>query len=101
MRQDALPGLYAFGLAPSASGQDRIIDLKWIDNSKLEAKYVIERSTSSNFTSNLLTREVSANTTSYRDTALQAKTTYYYRVFAVKADGTKSRPSNTASATTK
>jgi hypothetical protein len=32
---------------------------------------------------------------------LQNKTTYYYRVFAVDSTGTRSGPSNVASATTK
>jgi fibronectin type 3 domain-containing protein len=77
------------------------IDLSWTDNSTGEAKFVIERSTTSNFTSNLVTYEVTANAVSYRDTALQQNTTYYYRVFAVDPAGTRSAPSNVASVTTK
>jgi fibronectin type 3 domain-containing protein len=77
------------------------IDLSWADNSTGEAKFVIERSTTSDFTSNLVTYEVSANTISYRDTAVQQKTTYYYRVVAVDPSGTRSAPSNVVSVTTK
>jgi hypothetical protein len=78
------------------------IDLSWTDNSTGEAKFVIERSTTSTFTSNLVTYEVGANATSYRDTSnVQPKTTYYYRVFAVSSVGVRSDQSNVASVTTK
>jgi hypothetical protein len=78
------------------------IDLSWTDNSTSEAKFVIERSTTSGFTSNLVTYEVAANATSYRDTSnVQPKTTYYYRVFAVSSVGVRSEQSNVASVTTK
>ena len=78
------------------------IDLTWTDNSSYEAGFVIERSTTSNFTTNLVTSpKTLANTTSYRDSSLQKKTTYYYRVFAVDSTGTRSAPSNVASSTTK
>jgi hypothetical protein len=77
------------------------IDLSWTDNSTSEAKFVIERSTTSDFTSNLVTYEVS-NATSYRDISnVQPKTTYYYRVFAVSSVGVRSDQSNVASVTTK
>jgi hypothetical protein len=78
------------------------IDLSWTDNSTSEAKFVIERSTTSDFTSNLVTYEVAAPATSYRDTSnVQPKTTYYYRVFAVSSVGVRSDQSNVASVTTK
>jgi hypothetical protein len=78
------------------------IDLSWTDNSSYEAGFVIERSTTSNFTTNLVTSpKTLANTTSYSDRSLQNKTTYYYRVFAVDSTGTRSAQSNVASATTK
>ena len=62
---------------------------------------MIERSTTSAFTTNLVTYEAGANAVSYRDTAVNQKTTYYYRVIAVNAAGTRSASSNVASATTK
>jgi hypothetical protein len=83
------------------SAKAQRIDLIWADNSTGEAKFVIERSTISDFTTNLVTYEASANAQSYRDTAVNQKTTYYYRVFAVDAAGTRSAPSNVASETTK
>jgi Big-like domain-containing protein len=87
--------------ARSGSSKNQRIDLSWIDNSNSEANFVIERSTTSSFTSNLVTYQAPANATSYPDTALQGRTTYYYRVFAVNATGTRSAPSNVASVTTK
>src|SRR5215208_1337452 len=81
--------------ARSGSPSKQRIDLSWTDNSNSEAKFVIQRSTTSSFTSNLMEFQTPANTTSYRDDAsLQSKTTYYYRVFAVDSTGTSSAPSN-------
>jgi hypothetical protein len=86
----------------SGSPTQQRIDLSWTDNSSSEAGFVIERSTTSSFTTNLVTYQRPANTTSYSDrSSLQNKTTYYYRVFAVDSAGTRSGPSNVASATTK
>jgi acid phosphatase type 7 len=78
------------------------IDLSWKDNSNSEAGFVVERSTTSGFTTNLVTSlQLAKDTTSYSDRSLKRKTTYYYRVFAVDSTGTRSAPSNVASATTK
>jgi hypothetical protein len=86
----------------SGSPTNQRIDLSWTYNSSSQAGFVIERSTTSTFTTNLVTYQRPANTTSYSDSSnLQNKTTYYYRVFAVDSTGTRSRPSNVASATTK
>jgi acid phosphatase type 7 len=85
----------------SGSLSNQRIDLSWTDNSSSEAGFVVERSTTSSFTTNLVTYQRAANTRSYSDRPLQRKTTYYYRVFAVDSTGTRSAPSNVASATTK
>jgi acid phosphatase type 7 len=88
--------------ARSGSPSKQRIDLSWTDNSTSEAGFVVERSTTSSFTTNLVTfAKTSANTTSYSDSSLQKRTTYYYRVFAVDSAETRSAPSNVASATTK
>ena len=88
--------------ALSGTGTLQRIKLTWTDNSSNEAKFVIERSTSPDFSSNRLSFEVTANTTSYKDTTnIQAGTTYYYRVYAVGASGMRSAPSNVASTATK
>jgi hypothetical protein len=82
-------------------GQQRI-DLRWTDNSSYEADFVIERSKDPSFSTIDQTYTTAANVTSYRDSAtLIRKTTYYYRVFALSSTGTRSAPSNVASATTK
>src|SRR5215212_669342 len=86
--------------ARSGSLSNQRIDLSWTDNSSSEANFAIERSTTSSFTTNLRTYQTPQNTTSFRDSALKRKTTYYYRVFAVSSTGTRSAPSNVASATT-
>jgi acid phosphatase type 7 len=86
----------------SGSPSQQRIDLTWKDNSSSEAGFVIERSTTSSFTTNLVTYQRPANTTNYSDSSsLQNRTTYYYRVFAVDSTGTRSDQSNVASATTK
>jgi fibronectin type 3 domain-containing protein len=74
--------------------------LRWVDNATNEAKFVIERSTDSSFSS-VVPFEVPSNTTSYRDRTVQASTTYFYRVFAVSATGLRSGPSNVATVSTK
>src|SRR5215212_3017109 len=85
----------------SGSLGNQSINLSWTDNSNYETGFVIERSTTSSFTTNLVTYQKRANTTSFSDRSLQNKTTYYYRVFAaVSSTGTRSTPSNVASATT-
>ncbi|HXE44379.1 MAG TPA: LamG-like jellyroll fold domain-containing protein [Conexibacter sp.] len=58
------------------------VDLGWLDNSTGETGQVVERSTSSSFSSPT-DIAVSANQQSYSDTGLTAGTTYWYRVKAV------------------
>lgn len=57
-----------------------IITLNWIDNSNNEANFIIERS--SDGLSFVEIAEVGANTITYTDTNLDAKTKYYYRLKA-------------------
>jgi hypothetical protein len=88
--------------APSAlsatAASQTAIDLAWTDNASNESGYVVERSTSSAFTSATAT-SLPAGATSHQDTGLTAGTTYWYRVRAVNGALT-SAWSNTASATT-
>ncbi|GAB4457519.1 MAG: hypothetical protein OHK0029_17450 [Armatimonadaceae bacterium] len=73
------------------------INLTWTDNASDETGYVVERSTNgSSFT---VIANLGANATSYASTGLSRRTTYYYRVRAVKS-GVSSAYSNTASART-
>jgi Bacterial Ig-like domain/Calcineurin-like phosphoesterase len=97
----ALPAPSNLSATRSGSPTKQRIDLNWTDNSSSEASFVIERSTTSSFTANLVTSQKPTNTTSNSDSSVQNKTTYYYTVFAVDSMGTRSAPSNVASATTK
>jgi hypothetical protein len=82
------------------SGNKQRVDLSWVDNSKIEAKFVIERSTASGFTSNLATYQAPADATSFSNTDVQPNKQYFYRVFAVNPSGTRSAASNVVSVTT-
>ncbi len=86
------------GLTATA-GSSSQINLSWTDNSNNETGFKIDQSTGSDFSQNLTTVTVAANTTSYSATGLAASTTYYYRVRATNAVG-DSANSNTANATT-
>ncbi len=76
---------------------DSKLQLSWADNSSNESGFRIYRSTDSlSFTK---TDSVGANTTSYKDTALNASSKYYYKICAYNASGA-SAFSEIASATT-
>jgi acid phosphatase type 7 len=96
----ALPAPSNLTATRSGSPTKQRIDLAWTDNSSSEANFAVERSVD-RVTWSELTSTLAANTTSYSDRSVQKKTTYYYRVFAVDSTGTRSAPSNVASATTK
>ncbi len=59
------------------------INLTWRDNATNETAYVVERSTSLDFTQNFTTFNLGANATTYSNTGLNADTVYFYRVRAV------------------
>lgn len=87
--------------APSslaAVGGPKKVNLSWADNSTDETKFEIERSTDGSTFAKIT--EVGASVTTYQNTGLTSKTTYYYRVRAVNANGA-STYSNIASATTR
>jgi hypothetical protein len=85
------------GLTASARSFTQV-DLGWFDNSTGESGQVLERSTSSAFTSPT-SIPLAANQQSYSDAAVVAGTTYWYRVKAV--DGaTSSAYSNAVQVTT-
>jgi predicted phage tail protein len=72
--------------------------VSWIDNATNETGFVIERSTDGiNFTA---LQTAPANSTSFKDSTVAAKTTYYYRVKAINNFGS-SQWSNTAVVSTK
>jgi large repetitive protein len=73
------------------------IDLSWSDTSANETRFEIERSTTGRPFE--LVATVGANSVSFVDTGLRARTTYTYRIRACNQLGC-SAPSNQASATT-
>ena len=75
------------------------VQLQWNDSSPaLENGFRIERSADNVHWSAV--GSVAAGTTSFTDSALQAQTIYFYRVFATSSAGADSAPSNVASVTT-
>ncbi|OGT56092.1 MAG: hypothetical protein A3E01_17650 [Gammaproteobacteria bacterium RIFCSPHIGHO2_12_FULL_63_22] len=85
------------GLTATAISKTQV-NLSWIDQSNNESGFRIERSTVSGSGYKLIAT-VGANTTSYANTGLKSRKTYYYRLRAYNASG-DSTYSNTASAKT-
>jgi len=75
------------------------IRVNWIDQAINETMYVLERATTSTFTSGFTTFNLAANTNQYSDGGLASGVTYHYRVRATNAAGYSSF-SNTEQATT-
>ena len=63
------------------------INLKWKDNSSDETGFEIVRATSSDAGTFVPVATVSANTTSFNDSALAAGSTYYYKIRAINSTG--------------
>jgi Fibronectin type III domain len=84
------------GLKATAVSRSRI-NLSWSDTSTNETRFEIERSTAGRTFQ--LVATVPANSVSFADTGLRARTTYTYRIRACNQLGC-STPSNQASATT-
>jgi hypothetical protein len=68
-------------LTAAVQGEQNV-KLTWRDNSDNENGFVIERSPSSMFISNLKAFKIAADATQYIDTTTGADQTYYYRIFA-------------------
>ena len=85
------------GLTATATSETRV-NLSWLDNSTNETQFVLERSTSSTFSSPT-TATLAANTTTYVDLGVVAGTSYWYRVRA-RNDSDTSPNSNPATVTT-
>jgi titin len=85
------------GLSATATSSNTI-RLSWTDNSTDETYFVVERSATSGSGFQTVTT-LDADTTTFNNSALNASTTYYYRVYATKGGGNSSF-SNEAFATT-
>ncbi|MFT3787918.1 MAG: hypothetical protein QM770_17400 [Tepidisphaeraceae bacterium] len=77
---------------PTPDGQQ--IDLQWTDNSRSEARYLVQRSTNEQ-TGFMTIATLPVDATSYGDRSISPNTVYYYRVIA-GADYGNSKPSNVA-----
>ena len=92
-----LPPTAPSNLTATLSGVSTII-LQWQDRSNNETGFYLERSTNNKTWTRIST--LAANATTYSDTGLSRKTTYWYRVQAFNSGGS-SAYSNAASTTTK
>ncbi|MEN6341851.1 MAG: multicopper oxidase domain-containing protein [Methanospirillum sp.] len=75
------------------------IQLGWVDGSKTETAFVIQRALDANFTNAVTTFTVGANVTTYTDATAAPTTQYFYRVAArnvVGDTGTPGFPTKTA-----
>ena len=75
------------------------INLTWADNSLNEMGFYLDQASDSGFGSNLVTRTLAANTTSFSVLGLSPSSTYYFQVRAYNSGG-PSANSAPASATT-
>lgn len=79
------------------------INVSWQDQANDESGFILQRSASSKFTTINATFNLTQGATTYQDTTVSPGVTYYYRLQAISADGTRSYHStysNTASAAT-
>ena len=91
----AAPGaLAAIAAAPNSTGAS--VSLRWTDNSTNETSFVIQRSTSADFSTDPVQLLVSANATTTIDSQAAPSTMHYYRVRASN-NGAESGYSNVAS----
>ena len=85
-------------LAATVNSSDSVT-LNWTDNSTNELGFTVKRSTELNGIYDSLAPNANSNETSFTDTNLDPRTTYYYQVVAFNGNG-NSTPSLVASATT-
>jgi fibronectin type 3 domain-containing protein len=70
-------------VATAVSGTQ--VNLSWKDRCSNETGFEISRAADPGFSTGVTTVTITANSTSYQDTGLQANTLYYYRVRAVNS----------------
>ena len=86
-------------VASAVTGITARVSLTWQDKSLNEDGFTIQRATDAAFAQGLATFTVGSNVTSYIDTSVVQKTTYYYRVMATSVNG-NSAYTSTATVTT-
>lgn len=68
-------------------GQRIRVRLNWVDNANNETGFTIQRSTSLNFTTNLVSSNIGVNSTTFNTGDLAPNTTYFFRVRAFNSSG--------------
>jgi FtsP/CotA-like multicopper oxidase with cupredoxin domain len=81
-------------------GQTQVVSLSWNEASNNEGWFTLQRATNAAFTRGLTSFTLGANTSSFADTTVAGRTTYYYRVLATNTVGS-SAYSKTKSIATK
>ncbi len=77
----AAPGGFTATTQPAGATQARV-NLSWTDLSNNESRFVIQRATDANFTTDVLTINRGANTTAWSNAGLPRGATFYYRIRA-------------------
>lgn len=76
------------GTAQAITATTARISMTWTDNANNETRFIIQRSTSADFTANLFTFYPTANSVSLNMGNLPRGTTYYFRIAAQNVYGT-------------
>jgi regulation of enolase protein 1 (concanavalin A-like superfamily) len=96
-----IAALYAAGTNAATSAPTNVtataslptrVDVRWSDNTGVEAAYLVERAANASFTAGLTAITLPADTTAYTDTTVNDNTAYYYRVTALLAGNTAAGP---------
>ena len=78
----AAPSNFSATTQVTGGGTTARVNLSWVDNSNNETRFVIQRATDENFTTNLVTFNRGANNITLTNTGLPRGTTFYYRISA-------------------
>jgi hypothetical protein len=76
----AAPSNFLATTQVTGGGTTARVNMIWTDNSNNESRFVIQRATDPNFTTNLFTSNRGANTTAWSNGNLPRGTTFYYRI---------------------
>jgi hypothetical protein len=78
----AAPGGFTATTQITGGGTTARVNMIWNDLSNNESRFVIQRATDANFTTNVVTFNRGANTTAWANTGLPRGTAFYYRIRA-------------------
>ncbi len=78
----AAPSNFTAVNGPNGNGNSRSVNLSWTDNSNNETDFTIQQAADANFTQNLTSVTVAANTVALQVTGLSRNSSYYFRIRA-------------------